>query len=176
MWLKKRGSESAETREGFLYLRVDDRLIHGQVVIGWGEALCLNRLVLINDCIAADPAQKEFYLKIIPAPMHGAVISAAQAPREAEEIHSQSHRGLLVVATVTEALQLVGAGIVPDLINLGSLRAAAGRQRLVDYVYLTPSDLQALLALTKRGIRVNCQDLPTRPTHSLESVIPTIVK
>ncbi len=174
MLFPRRGStDKAGAGKSFLYLRIDDRLIHGQVVIGWGEGLKLNCLILANDRIAANPAETEFYQQIIPAAQRGQILSVSEAGRQSSHLRSPGIRAMIVVASIAEALQWLEKAELPDLIILGGLRAGEHRIRLLDYLYLLPQEMDSLLAVTQRGLKVVCQDLPTSEAVPLEKLITT---
>ncbi|RJP76556.1 MAG: PTS mannose/fructose/sorbose transporter subunit IIB [Candidatus Zixiibacteriota bacterium] len=158
-WLKiKPGKGTPET---FFYLRVDDRLIHGQVVIGWGVGLDVNRLVLADDRLAASAAEREFYRQIIPETMGGTVVSLAEALELTGELRQPGRRAIVVVGRVEDAMRWVETGQHPDLLILGGLHSREGRERLTDYLYLTPQEIEQLREAAGRGVRVVCRDLPT---------------
>jgi PTS system mannose-specific IIB component/fructoselysine and glucoselysine-specific PTS system IIB component len=49
-------------------LRVDERLIHGQVVVGWGEHIHMDRIAVVDDEISASPWEQELYCLGVPPP------------------------------------------------------------------------------------------------------------
>ena len=59
--------------------RIDDRLIHGQVVVGWGQPLELRFLVLVDDEVAASEWEQELYRMGVPPDMRVEFVSVAQA-------------------------------------------------------------------------------------------------
>ena len=59
--------------------RIDDRLIHGQVVLGWGRPLGIERIVLVNDEVAASPWEQDLYRMAVPAEIELRFASIAAA-------------------------------------------------------------------------------------------------
>ncbi len=167
-WMKR----SAEDAGGsFLYLRVDDRLIHGQVVIGWGLTLDINCLVLAHDRIAANPAEKAFYLQIIPENMCGMIESVGEALLHTPAYRQPGIRCMIVVAAVQEAMRWVEANQFPDLLILGGIHAAPERSRFLDYLYLSTEEIELLSRAVQRGVKVICRDLPTSSYLGFEEII-----
>lgn len=152
-------------------MRVDDRLIHGQVVVGWGTVLDINRLVLANDRIAANPYEREFYRQIIPESMGGAVESLSEALQDARINENGNYRSLVVVASVDDALRLIEAGKAPDAVVLGGIHAQEGRKRILDYIYLSDQEIATLKAIENRGVKVICRDLPTSDYLTLQEAL-----
>jgi mannose/fructose/N-acetylgalactosamine-specific phosphotransferase system component IIB len=61
--------------------RIDDRLIHGQVVVGWGQPLDLTFIVLVDDEVATSEWEQELYRMGVPPEMevHFHTVEAAAA-------------------------------------------------------------------------------------------------
>jgi len=173
-WFKRRAAGG--TSEGFFYLRIDDRLIHGQVVVGCAVPLDVNCLILANDRIAASPAESEFYLQIIPEDMNGAVHSIAQAVENTPQIRRRNCRCLLVVSSIDEAWKWIESGNPPDLLILGGIHAAAGRQRILDYVYLSDSEIEKLQSAIRGNVQVICQDVYTSDPIGFEDALDRVRK
>jgi mannose/fructose/N-acetylgalactosamine-specific phosphotransferase system component IIB len=139
--------------------RIDDRLLHGQVVENWIEALHPRRILVANDAAAKDPILAELYLASLPpgveihvVPIHGA----------AALLRSAREPILLLVASPADALALVEDGIELERIQVGGLHHGPGREQLLEFVYVGAEDRAALLALLARGIALVAQDVPRR--------------
>jgi len=143
----------------FFHLRVDERLVHGQVVLGWGVPLGVNCLILANDEVAGNAGDRELYLQIIPEEMGGSVLTLAQAVAEMPAIQKRGARCLAVVQTVDDALKWVERGNAPDLLILGGVHPKPGRQRLLDYVSLSNDEIEMLKSIARRQIKIVCQDV-----------------
>jgi len=148
-------------------LRVDDRLIHGQVLLGWGPSLDPARYVVVDDGLSADPFERallEASASGTPVEVLGVELAATRLAALADEPHAT----VVLVRALPEAARLAGAlgraGALPQAINLGGLHYAPGKDRVHDVVYLDRADRAALAALADLGVRVVVQDVPaTRP-------------
>ncbi|HEX7344146.1 MAG TPA: PTS sugar transporter subunit IIB [bacterium] len=154
----KRPSGSPSAR-GFFHLRVDERLIHGQVVVGWGIPLEINCLILANDQTAGNVGDKELYLQIIPEGMGGSVRTVDQAVAATAEIRRRGERCLMVVRSVEDALKWIASGNPPDLLILGGVHPEPGRRRVLDYISLSDDEIGKLRSILQQGIKVVCQDV-----------------
>ncbi len=155
----------------FFYLRIDDRLIHGQVVIGWGHFLKIDRLILANDNIAGNASEREFYLQIIPESLGGAVLSVAEAIAEAKKGACRDRRCIVVVASVEDAMRWLEAGVYPDALILGGIRSSANRRRYLDYLFLSQEEIEKLSDATRSGLKIICRDLPTSSAYDFLDLV-----
>lgn len=141
-------------------VRVDDRLIHGQVTQGWGSVLHPQRIVLVNDGAAASRWEQELYEASAPEGMNVAVLGVDEAP---EDIRRWLERGeglIVLVESAQDALRLYEAGLEFEDLNVGGMHYREGRRRILPYVCVDEEDIQAFESLRERGVRIECADVP----------------
>jgi mannose/fructose/N-acetylgalactosamine-specific phosphotransferase system component IIB len=153
-----------------LLYRIDDRLIHGQVVVGWGQPLDLEFIVLVDDLVAASDWEQELYRMGVPPEMEVYFHSATDAIEALPKYRADSRPGLLLTGDISTMQRLVdGAGV--NAINVGGIHSRAGRVQRMRYVFLSPDEEQQLRALEKRGVAVTAQDVPGARPVSLEDLL-----
>ena len=154
-----------------LLARIDDRLIHGQVVHGWGSRLHPTWIGIVSDSLRADPARAELYLFAAPEESKAAVLSVAEALGEETRRLVESERAMLLFPSAEEPLRLKQGGFPLEEVNVGGLHHAAGKDALLPYVYLDARDKEQLRALAALGVRLVAQDLPTNPARALTPLL-----
>lgn len=142
--------------------RLDDRLLHGQVVENWIETLHPDLVLVASDRAAADEFTRELYLAALPPAVALAVEPLAQAAARAR---AACGRVLLIAGSAADALALVRDGIDVARITVGGIHHAGGKEKVLEFVYLDAADRTALRALRDAGITLIAQDVPgRRPT------------
>lgn len=150
-------------------VRVDDRLIHGQVVIGWGRAIRAERIVLIDDAIADSAWEQELYRMGVPPDMDVEFASVAQAGGEMGTWMADATRTILLLADVETLARLCAAAREVADVNLGGVHHRDGRRERLPYVFLADDEIETLKALRARGVSITAQDVPTaRPVPLAE--------
>ncbi len=148
--------------------RIDDRLIHGQIVVAWGSALRLARLLVVDDEAAADDWERELLLSSAP----GIAVSVArvvEGPAAWEAGRTAAGWGMVVVRDLRTARRLVEAGAGIPAFTIGGLHYAPGKTKLNEYVYLDEADREDARALLGRGVALEVQDVPaSRPLPLLQ--------
>ena len=143
--------------------RIDDRLIHGQVVVAWGQRLHPQRIEIVDDAVAASAWERELLSGSAP----GIVVSVHSVEDAARTYAAEAGRpggAFLLVRDLATALRLVEAGADVHAFTLGGLHYAPGKVKINEYVYLDDHDRGAARALLARGIALVVQDVPaTRP-------------
>jgi mannose/fructose/N-acetylgalactosamine-specific phosphotransferase system component IIB len=151
--------------------RIDDRLIHGQVVIGWGRALSINLIILVDDQVAASEWEQELYRMSVAPDIEVRFVTIAQAARQMADWETNGKRGMVLTGDLETMAALHDAN--PQLIhsiNLGGIHHRAGRRERLPFLYLTDQELRTLVDLESRGAVITAQDLPTTPPVVLRNL------
>jgi PTS system mannose-specific IIB component/fructoselysine and glucoselysine-specific PTS system IIB component len=152
--------------------RVDDRLVHGQVVIGWGRPLGVDFIVLVDDGVAASPWEQDLYRMAVPPEIEIRFATVAEAAPQLGEWQASPRRGLLLTGDVDTMAALHRADpAVVHRINLGGIHHRPGRRERLPYLYLTDAELRSLVALAAAGAEITAQDLPTTASVALRGLL-----
>jgi mannose/fructose/N-acetylgalactosamine-specific phosphotransferase system component IIB len=141
-------------------VRIDDRLLHGQVVVGWGQQLGLEWIILASDRVAESPTMVAAMKAGAPLDIHADVFDLEETVRRLGSGEIAAKKSMLVFESPGDLLKLIHKGVSIKQIHIGGLHFREGAEELLPYVYLSNWDRMALDEMTKRGIRVTCQDLP----------------
>ena len=151
--------------------RIDDRLIHGQVVVGWGQPLDLRFIVLVDDEVASSDWEQELYRMGVPPEMDVYFESVESAVRRHAEFAQDGRPGLMVTGDIETMRRLVDGVDAIKRVNLGGVHHRAGRVQRLRYVFLTADEERALRALSARGVSVTAQDVPAARPVPLDDIL-----
>lgn len=151
--------------------RIDDRLIHGQVVVGWGQPLDLSFIVLVDDEVAGSDWEQELYRMGVPEEMEVYFESVESAIEHLPAYIRDERKGLLLTGDIETMTRLVkGAGTIRG-INLGGIHHRTGRVQRLRYLFLSGDEEAALRSLASGGVSVTAQDVPAARPLSLDEVL-----
>ena len=139
--------------------RIDDRLIHGQVVVGWGQPLDVKFIVLVDDAVASSDWEQDLYRMGVPPEMEVRFHSAADAAPLLDGYRRELRPGILLTGDIGTMRFLVEHGAVRE-VNIGGIHHRVGRTQHLRYVFLTPGEQDALASLSALGAVVTAQDVP----------------
>lgn len=157
----------------WILARVDDRLIHGQVLVAWGQRLRPARIWVMDDAAAADAWERDSLVMSAPGIEVHVVSVAEGAARFAEESAARGG-AFLLVRGLRAALALVEAGAPIRGFTIGGLHYAPGKSKLNEYVYLDDEDRRAARALLARGVALLAQDVPGSRPLPLATLEPAL--
>jgi mannose/fructose/N-acetylgalactosamine-specific phosphotransferase system component IIB len=151
-------------------IRVDDRLIHGQVAVGWTQALGIQQILVADDTVAADEAQKQLVLLAVPGGVVGDVLSIEDSAAVVQA--STSDVPTLVLVKGPQELQaLHAAGMPMDTVNIGNVHTGPGRRRLTKEVHATDEEIEIWRNLAAAGVKLEAQWVPGSPVTDLGRVV-----
>lgn len=151
--------------------RIDDRLIHGQVVVGWGQPLDLAFIVLVDDIVAASDWEQELYRMGVPPEITLDFLSVEQAVDAIAGFDARAEHGMVLTATIETMRQLVERSGAIRAVNVGGIHHRAGRTARLRYVFLAPDEEEALRSLAALGADVTAQDVPSATPVPLEAIL-----
>lgn len=154
--------------------RVDERLIHGQVIVGWGSSLHPERVIVVDDALAASEWEQELYTLGLPAGLEAVFVNASTAIAQLQNWSSSDRRSILLTRDIQTMRKLADAGALGDAeINIGGIHYAPGRDKALQYVFLDRAEREELLRLA-RSNPVSAQDLPRSRKVGLERLLGAI--
>ncbi len=145
--------------------RIDERLVHGQVVVAWVPDVDAQALLVADDAAAADPWEADLIGGAAPPGLSVTVSSLEGAAGTLAA--GVSPRTVLLVRSPVSMLTLVRLGAPVTRVNVGGLHYRPGTRRWLDYVYVDREDIAALTDLHREGVRLTAQDVPSHPASDL---------
>jgi mannose/fructose/N-acetylgalactosamine-specific phosphotransferase system component IIB len=146
---------------GIVLYRVDERLIHGQVVVGWGVRLRPDRIVVVDDDLAESAWEQELYAMGVPAEMEAEFVSVDTAIERLPDWQANPERVLLLARGIDTLVRIARSDLLRgEEVNIGGIHHAPGRTRVLRYVFLSDEEREELKQLAGQGIRITARDLP----------------
>ncbi|MGQ0765898.1 MAG: PTS system mannose/fructose/N-acetylgalactosamine-transporter subunit IIB [Gemmatimonadota bacterium] len=140
--------------------RIDDRLIHGQVVVGWGQPLDIGFIVLVDDQVATSDWEQELYRMGVPPEMEVMFESVESATARLDTFRNDPRAGILLTADIDTMARLVNASGNVPAVNVGGIHHRDGRTQRLRYLFLTAGEEAALRRINDSGCQVTAQDVP----------------
>ncbi|MEE8146702.1 MAG: PTS sugar transporter subunit IIB [Longimicrobiales bacterium] len=152
--------------------RIDERLIHGQVVIGWGTRLRPERYIVVDDELSESDWEQDLYRLGLPDEAVGEFLSVTECRERLPALREDEVATVVLARSVDSMLRLaVGGCLRGEAINLGGLHHAPDRVECLPYLHLNPIETAQLRELAAEGVSVTAQDLPGSRRVDLESVL-----
>ena len=152
-------------------VRVDDRLIHGQVALGWTRNVGATHIVVADDEVARDNTQKMLLQLATPVGVKSTVLSVSEAAAQLAAGKFGNDRVMVIVRGPHALLGLIEGGVSLTKVNVGNVRMAEGRERLTKEVAASPDEIEAWKKLDALGVKLEALWLPGGSAMDFNQVI-----
>ncbi|MDU4937678.1 MAG: PTS sugar transporter subunit IIB [Clostridium sp.] len=157
--------------EGIIHIRIDDRLIHGQVATQWTNELGATRIMVINDEISQNEMQKTLLRLAAPPNVSTSIISKETAFKNITSGKYKGQKVLIVVKSPVDILALVNMGLDIKSINVGNMSTRPDTIRIKATVCVTEEEKSAFQELINKGIEVTAIMVPGEPKVYIKDCI-----
>lgn len=157
----KTDNQNAEVEPQTMHnVRIDERLIHGQVATMWTNALHLTRLMVIGDDIVKNDIQKTALKTACPHGVHLSILTAKGAARRINSGKYQGQTVLILVKNPGVLKELVDNGVKLPEINVGNMSTKANSRQVAKSVAVTEEDIENFKYLDQKGCHLYHQMVP----------------
>ena len=147
--------------------RVDERLVHGQVVIGWGSRMRPDRYAIVDDDLADAEWEQELYRLCLTDGTEAEFLSSDAAAARIREWTEAPERTIVLLRGLDTAVDLARIGALEGLpLNLGGVHHAPGRREVLPFLHLDEDDVDRIRWLGEHGVELEAQELPDAPRWS----------
>lgn len=154
-----------------VHYRVDDRLIHGQVMTVWSRYYKLKQILIVDDAVANDPIQQQIISLVTPPEMTVSITSVADAPSLIKQAEAQNLSTLVLVKGPDALWALHQSGISIKEAILGGIQYKAGRKQISKTISVSPEEADLFNKLAAAGIAITLQVVPTDRAQNFQELI-----
>lgn len=149
--------------EGITHIRIDDRLIHGQVATMWTNELGATRIMVINDEVANNDMQKSLLRMAAPPNVSTSIITRETAVKNISSGKYKGQKVFIVVKSPLDILYLLNNGLDIKEINVGNMSAKSNTEVIKTTISVTKEEKEAFKELIERGVEVTAIMTPEAP-------------
>lgn len=142
-------------------VRVDDRLLHGQIALSWKSELNYDAIVIADDVASKDELRKNALKLGVPDGVRLAIRDVKEAVNVLNHEKLQKMRVLVVVSSTQNAKRLYELLSDRPVLNIGGIQADSGRKMFSKAVYFNKEDIETLDSIEKIGVEINVQEVPS---------------
>lgn len=152
--------------------RIDNRLIHGQVLETWLPHVHANCLVVANGDISSSPLKRMMMEASVPSRVRVEIGSVEEITQLFASGELDELRVLLLFATTVDSLEALRGGLKFDRLNLGNLHAGEGKTQFSCTVFLDPEDVENLECIDAAGVDISARCIPADMARNWRKLIP----
>ena len=151
-------------------VRIDNRLIHGQVAVTWGHYAGSNLLLVANDAVSEDSTRQNLMDMASPP---GVATRYFSIQKTIDTIHraSPAQKIALIADSPKDVLRLAKGGVPFTEVNVGNMHFSEGKQQIHKTVSVDRDDIAAFKDLAEMGIECSIQTVPQEPRVYMRDVL-----
>ena len=154
-------------------IRIDSRLLHGQVATSWTKTVKPDRIIVVSDSVAKDNLRKNMIMQAAPPGVHANVVPIKKMVEVAKDPRFGDTHALVLFETPEDILKAVNAGL--DLkgktINVGSMAHKVGKVAVTKAVSLDQTDIDTYKELIKDGLKFDVKMLPSSSSDDISELL-----
>lgn len=135
-------------------VRIDDRLIHGQVATVWTKVSKCNKIIACSDEVAADTLRKTLLLQVAPPGIKAYVLPIDKAIAAYKNPKYADFKTLFLFTNPTDVVRMVEGGVDIKSVNVGGMCYKEGKTQITGAVTVNQEDIDAFKKLHERGIEL----------------------
>ena len=147
------------------WFRVDNRLVHGQVVEGWLPHLAARHLVVANDAFASDMLRQQIAELAVPEDVDIHFVTLADLVGVLEECGPSC---LVLFEDCRVARRACDAGVAMETLNIGNLHYAPGKTQLLPHIAVSEEDREDLRRIKEHSISFDLRRVPTEHVRAAD--------
>lgn len=141
-------------------IRVDDRLIHGQVAIGWTRSRGINTILAIDDVTAKDRMQCQLMKMATPPGVTPYFLTVEDAVEKILKDTYKNKKVMILVKGPAELSALLDKGIAMNEVNIGNQRSGENKIQLASQMFATKEELNLWKQISDKGVKLYAQGVP----------------
>lgn len=151
--------------------RIDDRLIHGQVVTAWVKQTNANRIVIADDPLTKDNFMQRLLKAAAPPGISVDILTAVDAINFLKEAPTAGEN-IIILVKVPEVMEaLIDGGVLLDKVILGGMGAKEGRSRFNKNVSASPKEVESIKRILGKGTAMFFQLVPAEKAEDVKKFV-----
>ena len=168
---KKTVSEFKKGYMEYVLVRIDSRLLHGQVATGWIKSCNPDRILVVSDSVAHDELRKKMIKQAAPSGVKVHVIPLYKFVELASDDRFGGTKALVLFETVDDVIKVIEDGVKLERVNLGSIAHSEGKVVVTTAVSMDQRDVDGLTRLQELGVTMDVRKVPADSPENMDEIL-----
>ncbi|AQY50235.1 PTS system mannost-specific transporter subunits IIAB [Listeria weihenstephanensis FSL R9-0317] len=155
----------------FVLVRVDSRLLHGQVATAWTKSTNPSRIIVVSDAVSKDDLRKKLIEQAAPPGVKANVIPVEKMIEISKDTRFGNTKALLLFENPQDVLRAVEGGVDIEQVNVGSMAHSVGKAVVSKVLAMGPDDVKAFEELKAKGIKFDVRKVPNDSSANMDEIL-----
>ncbi len=152
-------------------LRVDHRLLHGQVAFSWTNTIGADAILIANNEVTTNELLKTTMRLAKPVGVKLVMKNVKDSISALNSGVTDKYKLFIIVGSVEDAYKIIKSSIEITELDLGGTKPREGTRQISKAINLTEDEIKQLKELTDEGIDVYVQMIPTDSKESFKNIM-----
>ena len=152
-------------------VRIDERLIHGQVATMWTNHLKANRIMVVDNEVVKNEMEKDVLKMAKPNSVKLSILTTKGASARIKDGQYDNQKVFLIVKNPETLVELVDSGVELAEVNVGNMSAKKGSKQVAKSIGVTPENIESLNYLNEKGVKLVAQMVPNEDKSSFMKLL-----
>jgi PTS system mannose-specific IIB component len=143
-----------------IWFRIDNRLIHGQVIETWLPYTRATHLIVCNEMLSHDEMRQQIMILAVPSRIQVSFVSPASLPSLVESHNEDSDKVFVIFADCRDAKTAYAAGVRFSSLNIGNMHYAPGKRQVCEHVAMSEDDETCLRMFADTQVTLDFRCVP----------------
>ncbi|MFA7074620.1 MAG: PTS sugar transporter subunit IIB [Endomicrobiaceae bacterium] len=148
-------------------VRIDDRLIHGQIVQGWLKTVHITAILVVSDEVSNDQMQQILLAMAVPSTVKLIIKDIKDASCEIANDVYEEEKLMILFSNPQDVVKMIDNGVKFKSVNVGGMHFAHGKKQLLSNLSVNENDVKSFLYLISEGIELESRALPQDDRYNI---------
>lgn len=152
-------------------VRIDTRLLHGQVATAWTKQIAPNRIIVVSDGVAHDELRKTMIEQAAPPGVPANVVPISKMVEVAKDPRFGATKAFLLFETPQDLLKCIEGGVDIKKVNIGSMAHSVGKVVITNAIAMGEDDVKTLEELKAKGVEFEARKVPSDSSEDIDAML-----
>lgn len=152
-------------------VRIDTRLLHGQVATAWTKQIAPNRIIVVSDGVAHDELRKTMIEQAAPPGVPANVVPINKMVEVAKDPRFGATKAFLLFETPQDLLRCIEGGVDIKKANIGSMAHSVGKVVVTNAIAMGEDDVKTLEELKAKGVELEARKVPSDSSEDIDAML-----
>lgn len=152
-------------------VRIDTRLLHGQVATAWTKQIAPNRIIVVSDGVAHDELRKTMIEQAAPPGVPANVVPISKMVEVAKDPRFGATKAFLLFETPQDLLRCIEGGVDIKKANIGSMAHSVGKVVVTNAIAMGEDDVKTLEELRAKGVELEARKVPSDSSEDIDAML-----
>ncbi|MDZ5439045.1 mannose/fructose/sorbose PTS transporter subunit IIA [Enterococcus cecorum] len=155
----------------FALVRIDSRLLHGQVATAWTKAVQPTRIIVVSDAVSKDELRKKLIEQAAPPGVKANVVPIAKMIEVVKDPRFGNTKALLLFENPQDVVRAIEGGVDIKEVNVGSMAHSVGKVLVNKVLSMDAKDVEAFETMKKAGVKFDVRKVPNDNKDNMDALL-----